>query len=53
MDEKKLKKPYFASGTILSFAALGDEHIKKDAIEKAIPEFMRFNIVESEIRNVC
>jgi toxin-antitoxin system, antitoxin component, xre family len=51
--KKKLKKPYFASGTILSFAALGDEHIKKDAIEKAIPEFMRFNIVESEIRNVC
>ena len=29
------------------------KYIKKDAIEKAIPEFMRFNIVESEIRNVC
>lgn len=28
------------------------ENIKKEAWEKAIPEFKRFNIVESEVRNV-
>ena len=27
--------------------------IKEQAVAEAIPEFMRFNIVEGEIRNVC
>ena len=31
----------------------GDESIKEKALANAIPEFIRFNIVESEVRNVC
>ena len=30
-----------------------DETIKNEARKKAIPEFLRFNIVESDVRNVC
>ena len=49
---RKLEKPCFPAGIVVSYAATGDESIKREAIAKAIPEFMRFNIVESEIRNV-
>ena len=50
---KKLEEPYFPAGIEVSCAATGDESIKDEAIAKAIPEFMRFNIVESDVRNVC
>ena len=50
---KKLEKPYFPASVIVSYAATGDESIKEKALANAIPEFIRFNIVESEVRNVC
>ena len=50
---KKLEKPYFPASVIVSYAATGDESIKEKALANAIPEFVRFNIVESEVRNVC
>lgn len=50
---QKLEKPLFPAGVLVASAATGDESIKDRAVEKAIPEFMRFNIVESEVRNVC
>lgn len=50
---RKLEKPYFPVGVIVSYAATGDESIKEKALANAIPEFIRFNIVESEVRNVC
>lgn len=50
---QKLEKPYFPEGVVVSYAATGDESIKEEALANAIPEFMRFNIVESEVRNVC
>ena len=50
---QKLDKPLFSTGVVISSAAIGDESIKKEALANAIPEFMRFNIVESEVRNVC
>ena len=50
---QKLKKPYFPAGIAVSYAATGDEHIKNEAVANAIPEFMRFNIVESDVHNVC
>ncbi len=49
----KLEKPYYPSSVVVSFAATGDENIKEKALANAIPEFIRFNIVESEVRNVC
>lgn len=50
---QKLEKLYFPAGVVVSYAATGDESIKEKALENAIPEFLRFNIVESEVRNVC
>lgn len=43
----------FPAGVVVSYAATGDERIKEKALANAIPEFIRFNIVESEVRNVC
>ncbi len=50
---QKLEKPYFPAGVVVSYAATGDESIKEKALANAIPEFIRFNIVECEVRNVC
>jgi transcriptional regulator with XRE-family HTH domain len=50
---QKLEKPCFPAGVLAAYAAAGDERIKSKALANAIPEFMRFNIVESEVRNVC
>ena len=50
---QKLEKPCFSAGVIVSYAATGDERIKEKALANAIPEFLRFNIVEGEVRNVC
>lgn len=49
----KLEKPYFPAGVVVSSVATGDESIKEKALADAIPEFLRFNIVESDVRNVC
>ena len=51
--ERMDEKPYFPAGVVVSYAATGDESIKEKALANAIPEFIRFNIVESEARNVC
>ena len=49
----KLDKPIYPADIIVTCAATGDESYKEEAMANAIPEFLRFNIVESEIRNVC
>ncbi len=48
----KLEKTVYPAGILCLAAASGNEKIKEDAKKSAIPEFIRFNIVESEIRNV-
>lgn len=48
----KLKKPVYPSSVIAASAVAKDERILEEAKAASIPEFMRFNIVESEIRNV-
>lgn len=50
--KSKLKTVLYPSSIVSLSAASGNAQIKQDAIKNAIPEFMRFNIVESEIRNV-
>ena len=50
---QKLEKLYFSAGVEVAYAATGDERIKEKALANAIPEFIRFNIVESEVRNIC
>ena len=49
----KLKENVYPAGAVLSDKIMNtDTHCSK-CLKNAIPEFLRFNIVESEIRNVC
>lgn len=48
----KLSEVVYPSGISIQAAVLKDEKIKERAHNSAIPEFMRFNIVENEVRNV-
>ena len=48
----RLKEPIYPSGVIAVSALSRSDQPKKDSHAQAIPEFIRFNIVESEVRNV-
>lgn len=48
----KLQAPLFPAGVLTVAAVTKNRGIKEQAIKEAIPEFMRFNIVENEVRNV-
>ena len=48
----KLKEPIYPSGILTAALVSGSEVPKTKALQEAIPEFLRFNIVESEVRNV-
>ena len=49
----KLAKTLYPSGILLEAAITNNEEIKIEARKNAIPEFIRFNIVESEVRNLA
>lgn len=49
---QKLSKPCYPSSVIAISLITGRDEYKKKALAAAIPEFMRHNIVESEVRNV-
>lgn len=49
---QRLKEPVFPSGVLLSDEAMQTDTHRKEALENAIPEFLKYNIIESEIRNV-
>ena len=48
----RLEKPVYPSSLRAISAATGNDSVLKEAEKTAIPEFMRFNIVENEVRNV-
>lgn len=48
----KLKQVLFPAGIMISAKFSKSNEILKAAVDEAIPEFLRFNIVESEVRNV-
>lgn len=48
----KLSKPLYPSSIITLSVVSRQKDIKRRAIEESIPEFIRFNIVEKEVRNV-
>ncbi len=50
---QKLKEVIYPVGVLLSDTALKTDKHRKDCMKNAIPEFLHFNIVESEVRNVC
>jgi transcriptional regulator with XRE-family HTH domain len=49
----KLKETVYPAGILTMCAAFQSDEPKLESRKEAIPEFMRFNIVESEVRNVC
>lgn len=51
--QKKLSEVLYPTGIILESALTESDLPKQRAIKEAIPEFMRHNIVESDIRNVA
>jgi hypothetical protein len=48
----KLNDIIYPSSILTAAAVSKNNDIKDKALKNAIPEFMRFNIVESEVRNV-
>lgn len=48
----KLSKPVFPASVIAESAASKNSKAKEEAMCNAIPEFMNYNIVEGDIRNV-
>ncbi len=50
--KQKLAKIIYPSGILMQAAVTHSDKVKEEAIENAIPEFMRFNIVENEVRNI-
>ena len=49
---QRLKEPVYPSGVLLSDEAIQTDKYHKEALANAIPEFLNYNIIESEIRNV-
>ena len=50
---QKLSEIIYPKGVMLSDIAMKTDKNRKECMKNAIPEFLRFNIVESEVRNVC
>ena len=49
---ERLQEVIYPAGAILSDVAMKTDKHCKECMENAIPEFLNFNIVESEVRNV-
>jgi len=49
----KLGEVVYPTGILILSAALNSEAPKEQSLREAIPEFLRHNIVESEVRNVA
>ena len=52
LRQQRMQEIVYPVGVLLTARGLGDESIKEQALKEAIPEILRFNIVESDIRNV-
>ena len=48
----KLEQEVYPSSVLIQAAVTHNDEVKEEAKKKAIPEFLRFNIVESEVRNI-
>jgi len=49
----KLESPVYPSGVLVRSIFSGNEIAKEESIKNAIPEFLRHNIIEAEVRDVC
>lgn len=50
---QKMKEMIYPLSVVLLDEATDSNQNREDSLAHAIPEFLRFNIVESEVRNVC
>ena len=53
LRSSKLQTLLFPSSVVILCKTMKSDEPKKEILRMAIPEFLRFNIVESEVRNVC
>lgn len=49
----KLQRPVYPSSVVILCKTLKSNAPKEECYRMAIPEFLRFNIVESDVRNIC
>lgn len=49
---QRLSKPIYPAGVLLTSEVLKSDEPLRKAKQEAIPEFLRFNIIENEVRNV-
>lgn len=49
---KKLPRPVYPVSVLMMSEALHTDRYKKESMVESIPEFKRFNIIESEVRNI-
>ena len=49
----RLSETLYPSGIVLKSASEKDNSYLAESLQKAIPEFLRHNIVENEVRDVC
>lgn len=52
LRKMKLDKPVFPLGVITTAVIEENDDIKEQALKEAIPEFLRFNIIEGDVRDV-
>ena len=52
LRKQKLSETLYPASVIAATTVSKDNKIKSKALNDAIPEFLRFNIIESEVRNV-
>jgi len=50
---RKMQQVIYPAGILAMCSAIGSDYYKNESINEAIPEFIRHNIVEAEVRNVC
>lgn len=49
----RLQWPIYPSSVVVMCKVMNSDVPKEECLQKAIPEFLRFNIVECDVRNVC
>lgn len=49
----KLQRPVYPSSVMVMCEVMNLDVPKEECLQKAIPEFLRFNIMECDVRNVC
>ena len=52
LRQQRMQELIYPVGILITANVLEDDKIKEDAVKNAIPEFLKYNIVENEVRNV-